>query len=941
MSGLRAPGLPADRIRRRARDGAAAAFPDRRGYGTTVYGAGPGAVSGDALDALRLVPPAFVPRRLDRLIELGREPLYTDVALDTVIGGFRSPLPVYLSALGSTQVASDGLGQALAAQAGRLGIPMVIGENLVPVTGYGADVVGAAAALLARARAYAGAVPDGVGGVVVQQSTEDADAEVWNLVYTDPALRPLLESGRLGFELKLGQGAKPGLGGMTLLPRARAAALAGHYALDPAVYGPAEDFVLRSSSPGTFTRDILTHQIRLMRNNYPRCRVWAKTGPTRDVAEVVATAWAAGADAVTVDGAEGGTGWAPQAFLDQVGLPLDECLRRIAETRVSENRVAENRTAENQDVASLLVSGRIWEGARAAKCLALGGRAVGLGRAALIAADEDPEHGLARLVDCLAFELRALTSAVGKYTVAELDTEDVWRPTPSAVTTPITERSDVDGLRERVLDELRSALSSEDFTGALDCARRLWAQLAERGPAAGRKVLVAFGGGKDSAYTLAFVRAMQLLLYRIHRETFAMRVVTMRHAGVSAGVMANIQRAFDALGLPEDPDVEMLLVDGNELGPFHRDKPLPAEVAARNRLDVLMTGHRTFGDGRPTFCNACNLSVANAFGLAAAYDGGVDLIITGDSPEEQRSYGLWIRRLARQFGLLPTDHAGRAGFRGVLTTLNNIGTAYFTEIHGTGEPALLADRAVATDVPRQLAFFSIYHDTAYASGDHWSLLTDYLGFEFTEDVFNFTESDCGNPALMAHLRALKVERVYGRDYRDGLLEYVDFALALMRRKEIPERLVDMMAQRYLAPGAAQTCRARANQHALAAFGLSERQLICLVHAPFVNRGARLETYLAAENPQLRDWITDIHRLLDGAVDGAELPGVVTQLEHDSGLTVAQLRSLYQDVNSSVNGNGAGARRLLPAILDGDPHQSNVRTRTRPAGPIVTERISGR
>ena len=30
------------------------------------------------------------------------------------------------------------------------------------------------------------AAPDELGGVVVQQSTEDADAEVWNLVYSDP-----------------------------------------------------------------------------------------------------------------------------------------------------------------------------------------------------------------------------------------------------------------------------------------------------------------------------------------------------------------------------------------------------------------------------------------------------------------------------------------------------------------------------------------------------------------------------------------------------------------------------------------------------------------------------------------------------------------------------------------------------------------------------------
>src|SRR4029079_12948614 len=91
----------------------------------------------------------------------------------------------------------------------------------------------------------------------------------------------MLESGRLAFEVKVGQGAKPGLGGMTLVDRAKAAQLADAFAMDP-IYGD-EDRVLRCSSPGTFTDEILRHQVRLMRNNYPRARVWVKLHPGRDV----------------------------------------------------------------------------------------------------------------------------------------------------------------------------------------------------------------------------------------------------------------------------------------------------------------------------------------------------------------------------------------------------------------------------------------------------------------------------------------------------------------------------------------------------------------------------------------------------------------------------------------------------------------------------------
>ena len=411
MSRIHAPFLPELAIRARARAGTAAIFPDVEGYGRMLYGAAPATRPvPDELDLARIVPPVFVPRRLEKLLDLGREPLYGDVDLACSIGGFATPLPVFVCAFGSTQAAGGDLGGSVSAQAGRLGIPMVIGENVVPMHGYGRTGDDPTKGLLGRIRSYAEAAPDGLGGVVVQQSTEDADAEVWNLVYSDPSATALLETGRLAFELKVGQGAKPGLGGMTVLSRRAAQAVADRYAVD-AAFGKDAETVLRCSSPGTFTEEVLRQQVHLMRNNYPRARVWVKLHPGRDVRRAAEVVWAAGADAVTVDGAEGGTGWAPSVFLEHAGLPLAECLRRLG-----------------RPGGCLLVSGRVWEGARALKCLALGASAVGLGRAALLAADEDGDEGLTRLVQCLEMELRLLVSALGKYRVRELDADDLWFP---------------------------------------------------------------------------------------------------------------------------------------------------------------------------------------------------------------------------------------------------------------------------------------------------------------------------------------------------------------------------------------------------------------------------------------------------------------------------------------------------------------------------------
>ena len=291
---LHAHGFPEDLVRSRAREGKCCAFPDRVAYGRMLFGAGSSAGPGtrDALDELRLVPPVFMPERLEKLIELGREPLHTDVDLETVIGGLRSPA----AALRIRARLDRGRWRRTvpsAQQTGRLaGHPHGHRREHHARPWAPAGCRRECPALLStRITAYAELLPDGLGGIVVQQSTEDADAEVWNMVYSDPGAGPLLASGRLAFELKVGQGAKPGLGGMTVLDEANAAAMADRFALDRA-FDEHSGTVLRFASPGTFTEEILHHQVRLMRNNYPRAKVWVKLHPGRDVREAALTAWA-------------------------------------------------------------------------------------------------------------------------------------------------------------------------------------------------------------------------------------------------------------------------------------------------------------------------------------------------------------------------------------------------------------------------------------------------------------------------------------------------------------------------------------------------------------------------------------------------------------------------------------------------------------------------
>ena len=503
-------------------------------------------------------------------------------------------------------------------------------------------------------------------------------------------------------------------------------------------------------------------------------------------------------------------------------------------------------------------------------------------------------------------------------------------------------------LRDQAFTELRAAMPAANMEAALRCSAKLKAALPH--PELERNlVLVAYGGGKDSSYTLAFVRAMQLILFRVYGSAFRLRSATNRHAGMPRAVMENVHREYEALRLYDDPGCELLLIEGNEVSPFDVEAPPPGAMVRRNRLDILMTGHRTFGDGRPTFCNACNLSVFNSFGLAAAYGDGADLIITGDSREEQREYTVWVGRLSRRLAAVGQPAPSRArtqpaqgsGLGRLLSHLDRIAQSYFTDIHGAETAGVLAERRVSTDVPEKLRFFSVYSDTAYAAGDHMDLLTGFLGFKFDDLAFSFTESDCGNPALMAHLRALKCERVFRRSYAEGLTEYAEFALGLMRKKDFPGELIEHMRARYEGPGAADRMRRAAGEYALDTFGLTEQQLICMAYSPFAEKGAGLGEFLSREHPGLAGRADDIHTLLASDTRDGEAPDpeLADALERMSGLGLPQLRVLYRSPVRRLGDRGVTG--VIDAVLEGDPHKAVIRTRHAPDGPDTLEQISGR
>ncbi len=492
-------------------------------------------------------------------------------------------------------------------------------------------------------------------------------------------------------------------------------------------------------------------------------------------------------------------------------------------------------------------------------------------------------------------------------------------------------------MRIELLEEMKKYLPGNNLDAVGECVDRLYSQLPNKEKLSDNVVMVAYGGGKDSSYTAAFMRAIHLLMAkRYNGDTFRLRLVTMRHSGMPYVVMQNIDRAYRALEVYNDPLTELLLIERDEVRLFGLNAPMPHKVISFNRIDLLMSGHRSFGDGRTTFCNSCNLNVADSFGIAANHGRGVDLIVTGDSPEEQIEYSRWIRKLAFKAG---QKISRGKNFASTLETLNGLAKTYATEIHGSTHVDRVAERGVTSNISENLSFFSIYDFTGYASGAHWNLLTEFLGFVFDDVAFSFTESDCANPALMAHFRGLRTERIYKRSYREGIDQYVNFAIELMERKEFPEHLISIMKERYSTEEGVRKMRKESANYAKSTFGLDEEQLVCMVYSPFAAKGKELHNYLANEFPELLVQEADIHELLNGKqTDDLTLS---KQLEKISALSITDLRQLYRSPLWSPSRVANDKVDLLQLITISDANQKIIDAQVGSCGKKVLDRVSGR
>lgn len=193
-------------------------------------------------------------------------------------------------------------------------------------------------------------------------------------------------------EIVIGQGAKPGGGGM-LLGQKISSRVAAMRSLP-------EGIDQRSASrhpdwTGPDDLEIKIHELREITDW--KKPIYVKCGASRPYYDV-ALAVKAGADVVVIDGMQGGTAATQEVFIEHVGLPTLAAIRPAVQALQD---LGMHRQVQ------LIVSGGIRNGADAAKALALGADAVSIGTAALVAlGDNDPAYEA---------EYKALGTTAGAY----------------------------------------------------------------------------------------------------------------------------------------------------------------------------------------------------------------------------------------------------------------------------------------------------------------------------------------------------------------------------------------------------------------------------------------------------------------------------------------------------------------------------------------------
>lgn len=172
-------------------------------------------------------------------------------------------------------------------------------------------------------------------------------------------------------EIKIGQGAKPGIGGH--LPGEKVTEDVARTRMIPT----GTDAISPAPHHDIYSIEDLSQLIYALKESTDYKKpVGVKIAAVHNVGAIASGVARAGADIISIDGFRGGTGAAPKVIRNHVGLPIEVAIA-IVDDRLRQEGI--------RNSVSLICSGGIRHSGDVAKAIALGADAVAIGTAALVA----------------------------------------------------------------------------------------------------------------------------------------------------------------------------------------------------------------------------------------------------------------------------------------------------------------------------------------------------------------------------------------------------------------------------------------------------------------------------------------------------------------------------------------------------------------------------
>jgi glutamate synthase domain-containing protein 2 len=279
----------------------------------------------------------------------------------------RYPLEGYREKCGTDVV----LGTRFAKKPIHLKIPVTIaGMSFGSLSGNAKDALGRGASQMGTS------TTTGDGGMT-QEERKSSKTLVYQLLPSRYGMNPNDLRKADAIEVVVGQGAKPGGGGM-LLGQKITERVAKMRTLPVGI-----DQRSACRHPDWTGPDDLQIKIGELREITDWEKpIYVKVGATRPYFDT-ALAVKSGADVVVLDGMQGGTAATQDVFIEHVGLPILAAIRPAVQAL---------QDLDMHRKVQLIVSGGIRNGADVAKALALGADAVSIGTAALIALGDNDPH---------------------------------------------------------------------------------------------------------------------------------------------------------------------------------------------------------------------------------------------------------------------------------------------------------------------------------------------------------------------------------------------------------------------------------------------------------------------------------------------------------------------------------------------------------------------